>query len=112
LKVGLADGQSSHRTIVTALGGGPAKHRTTRIVTLLGGSAAAWPLAARAQQREVPTIGWLHAQTLETNRPFMPAFHQDLAQAGYDEGRNVVIAHRWADGDADRRPARSASPSR
>ena len=54
----------------------------------------------------------VHAQTLETNRPFMPAFHQGLAQAGYVEGRNVVIAHRWADGDADRRPARSASPSR
>jgi len=68
-------------------------------------SAAAWPLAARAQQRVLPVIGFLHNQSLEQMRDKMAPFAQGLAETGFVEGRNVAIEHAWAEGQIERRRA-------
>jgi putative ABC transport system substrate-binding protein len=59
------------------------------------GSAAAWPVVARAQQPVLPVIGWLDFFSPETGRESIPAFQQGLAEIGYIEGRNVVVDYRW-----------------
>ena len=66
------------------------------------GYAAAWPVAARAQQAAVPTIGWLDYLSPEAERDNLPAFQQGLAETGYVEGRNVIVEYRWAENYDDR----------
>src|SRR6516225_1607675 len=66
------------------------------------GSAAAWPLAARAQQAAVPVVGWLDGQAPESVRERLPAFRKGLAETGYVEGRNVIVEYHWAENNNDR----------
>jgi ABC-type uncharacterized transport system substrate-binding protein len=71
-------------------------------ITLLGGAAAAWPLAARAQQPALPTVGFLRVTSAIDSRHLVAAFQQGLKQAGFIEGQNVAIEYRWGEGQEDR----------
>jgi ABC-type uncharacterized transport system substrate-binding protein len=76
--------------------------RRREFLGMLSGAAAAWPLAARAQQPKLPTIGFLGASTPSAWSAWVAAFGQRLRELGWIDGRNVVIAYRWAEGRPER----------
>ena len=82
--------------------------RRRQFITLLGGVAFAWPLAARAQQAAMPVVGFLHQGTLEGNSLSLKAFRNGLQESGFVEGRTLKLDLRWADGNYDRLPALAA----
>ena len=82
--------------------------RRREFVSLLGGAAAAWPLAARAQQPTMPVIGFLNSGSPNSYPHNVREFHRGLREAGFVEERNVAIEYRWAEDQTDRLPAMAA----
>jgi putative tryptophan/tyrosine transport system substrate-binding protein len=79
-----------------------------KFISFLGGAAAAWPLAARAQQPAMPVVGYLNSATPEGFSDYLRAVRQGLKESGYVEGENLAIEYRWAENEPERLPVLAA----
>src|SRR5215469_17503731 len=79
--------------------------RRRDFVTLIGGAAVGWPLAARAQQSAIPVIGFIGISSPSAATELLAAFHRGLSEMGYTEGQNVKIEYRWGENQYNRLPA-------
>ena len=75
------------------------------LLVALGGTVAAWPLAARAQQSAMPVVGFMHSASPGPYEPYVAGFRQGLTELGYVEGRNLTLDYRWAEGHFERLPS-------
>jgi putative ABC transport system substrate-binding protein len=82
--------------------------RRREFISLIGGTAATWPLAARGQQAAMPVVGFLSGRSLASDPHLVATFSRALNEAGYVDGRNVAIEFRWADGQLNRLPELAA----
>jgi putative tryptophan/tyrosine transport system substrate-binding protein len=78
--------------------------RRREFITLLGGTAAVWPIAVRAQQPTMPVLGFLRSTPLNASTSLVAAFRQGLKESGFNEGQNVAVEFRFADNQIDRLP--------
>src|SRR5450830_2180025 len=79
--------------------------RRREFITLIGGAAATWPIAARAQQPALPVVGFIRDGSADANARFAAAFRKGLNETGYIEGQNVTVEYHWLEGQYDRLPA-------
>jgi putative ABC transport system substrate-binding protein len=86
--------------------------RRRKFITLLGGAAAAWPIAAHAQQPAMPMVGWLNSGTSGGREHLLTAFRRGMSEAGFIDGQNVAVEYHWAEGQYDRVPALAADLTR
>jgi len=82
--------------------------RRREFITLIGGAAAAWPMATRAQQPARPAVGFLRVTSAVDSTHLVAAFQQGLKETGFVDGQNVTMEYRWADGQEDRLPELAA----
>jgi putative ABC transport system substrate-binding protein len=86
--------------------------RRRDFINVVGGTAAAWPLKARAQQAKTPVVGLLGNTTSDEYAYLIEAFRKGLSEGGYVEGQNLAIEYRWAEGQSGRLPALAAELAR
>src|SRR5262249_2993429 len=94
------------RSVVPSLGEDPMRRR--ELIKLIAGGAAAWPLAARAQQSTMPVVGLVTGRSAQDAARYTAAFRKGLNESGYVEGQNVMVEYHWLDGQYDRLPSLNA----